>query len=42
MQNFRDLLQGKHFRIWGWMGRGRKNVHFFKRKNWPYLRNCDR
>jgi len=36
MQNFSDLMQEKHFYIWGWMEGRRKNVRF-STENWPYL-----
>jgi len=37
VQNFSDLVQGRHFQIWGWMeGCGKM---CFSTENWPYRRN---
>jgi len=41
MQIFSNLLQRKHFWIWGWTKVGKKNLLFSTDKS-PYLRNGDR
>jgi len=40
VQNFSDLVQGKHFQIWGSMEES--GEMFFSTENWPYLKSGKR